>query len=732
MIPTGSNFPDDLDTNVNLFLAHDALRVSLVEDYEPGDKSISVNGIMMSRFPLTGFITLTEQCTEPAENRAISFFYNSRTDFSFDELELLSGFTDTAKPKSLTNVTQNVMAEHHNSIKDALIAVQEFCGIKGTVDLKPLGTTMEGRLNFLRKLVLKPKAWFSVSKRIGVVPLRTKFTDLSFRNPTKFIWDFGDNTTSSVVSAVVSAISIAPNISNVLVNDLDGGDIEKIYYNPGIYSVKLTVSNEFGEDTIILPDLINARIAAPDEAVISTYADLHQTITSVDPVEEPFIYEHLLPGIINSRTGTFIELTVVDNGEQINDPVLSYTWKLNDDLTHASANNTRASYSVGGYYDIKVRVDTKFGAYRITTIEDGINIIERENLFLVAFDANSVNSSVTKNAYAYEFGLISETFKTKNRVSTPIKKDYRFLDTGSTEYDRQKREFLSNNSFAQRGTVFSGDNGTALMYWAEGAGPSTPASAQTIRFLEYEGFNDIWRTPNGFTINRPWNWVGINSPSNIYILLGGTNSGGAATNQSRLNVELVGMTNSSTTLIGSNYKNGAEELMYNVDNGNFSVYRSTYKDGNGYIIRNDGVGNFFRLKSFYKTEGTAVDGLNSIRKLADISGTVKMEGQLVSLANGIYFFNNSGEIAVYSPVTNVWTVGGPGANSPSFRSLQDTSVSTFDSTSNTLFAVSDNDRRAYLSYDYSTKAFIKFTESDLTFNTLPSRPTGSQFILGIY
>jgi hypothetical protein len=109
-----------------------------------------------------------------------------------------------------------------------------------------------------------------------------------------------------------------------------------------------------------------------------------------------------------------------------------------------------------------------------------------------------------------------------------------------------------------------------------------------------------------------------------------------------------------------------------------------------------------------------------------------MEGQLVSLANGIYFFNNSGEIAVYSPVTNVWTVGGPGANSPSFRSLQDTSVSTFDSTSNTLFAVSDNDRRAYLSYDYSTKAFIKFTESDLTFNTLPSRPTGSQFILGIY
>lgn len=735
MIPTGSNFPDALDTNNNLFVVHDALRVVLIEDYNPGDTSIQVNGSAISKFPLTGFITLTEQCTEPAENRAISFFYNSRTNFSFDGLELMPGFTDVVKPKNSTNVTQNVMAEHHNSLKDALIAIEEFCGIKGTNDLKPLGPTIEGRLNFLRKLVLKPRAWFAVNKRIGIVPMKVKFSDLSFRKPTKFIWNFGDNTSSSVTQ--ISATSIVPNQDNVIVNDLDGGDIEKVYHNPGTYSVSLTVSNDFGEDTIVLPDLINARIAAPDEATISLTIGANQTITPIDSVEEPFLYSHLLPGIINARTGTLIDLSVINNGENPADPVTSYTWKLSDNLSHVLTDTTKASYSVGGYYDIKLRVDTQFGAYRITTLEDAINIIERENLFMMIYDVNSVSTAITKNATAYEFGLVSETFKTKNRTSTPITKDYRFLSTGLPEYERQKKEFLRNNSFAQRGTVFSGDNGTALIYYAEGATTAAPPSAETIRFTEYEGFSDIWRTPTSFQLSRPWNWIGLNSSSNIYILFGGTNPAnvGSLTNQNRLVYEMVGLTNTTDTLSSTFYKNGAEELKVNVGagtNGHFSVYRSCFKDNNGYVVRNDGVGVYFRLKSFYKTENTSLDGLASIRKLADMPGNAKLEGQLVGLANGVYFFNNTGEIAVYSPATNTWAVGGPGAGSPSFRSLQDSTTAGFDEVTNTLLAVSDGDRRAYLSFDYSNTAFIKFTEADLSFTALPGRPSGEQFIAGVY
>ena len=119
-----SLFPDAFDSNDNLYQVADALRVRLAEDYNPGDTSITVLGdeTTMRRFSTTGVITLTDQCA-PVDERAISFSYTSRTLTTFDGLILLSGFTDNAKPKNLTSVTQNVMADHHNVIKDAIINI---------------------------------------------------------------------------------------------------------------------------------------------------------------------------------------------------------------------------------------------------------------------------------------------------------------------------------------------------------------------------------------------------------------------------------------------------------------------------------------------------------------------------------------------------------------------------------------------------------------------------------
>src|SRR4051812_32076531 len=107
MIPIGTNYPTSIDTNQNLFQVADGLRVVLIEDYTPGDTSITVLGdeSLMRQFNSTGIITLTEQCSEP-ELRAISFYYSSRTLTTFNGLELLDGFTDVAKPKNITNVTQ--------------------------------------------------------------------------------------------------------------------------------------------------------------------------------------------------------------------------------------------------------------------------------------------------------------------------------------------------------------------------------------------------------------------------------------------------------------------------------------------------------------------------------------------------------------------------------------------------------------------------------------------------
>src|SRR4051812_6922657 len=95
MIPSDSNYPEALDTDDNLFLVHDSLRLRLVQDYNPGDTTISVEGdpVIMRRFPPTGLLTLTEQCSD-IDYRAVSFYYASvdYENFTFSGLELLEDF----------------------------------------------------------------------------------------------------------------------------------------------------------------------------------------------------------------------------------------------------------------------------------------------------------------------------------------------------------------------------------------------------------------------------------------------------------------------------------------------------------------------------------------------------------------------------------------------------------------------------------------------------------------
>lgn len=757
MIPTSSDYPEAFDSNRNLFLVHDSLRVVLAQDYTPGDTSIVVypDDTTMLKFPPSGIVTLTEQCSN-VEDRAISFFYNTRDLTGFQGLELIPGFEDVVKPKDITNVTQNVMAQHHNYLKDALIAIENFAGIKGTLDDVPFGTTMEGRVNFLRRLVLSPKAWFKVNKTIGLVPLTVEFQDLSFRlgtegigncsGPVTYEWNFGDNTASQI--SIIDVVTEVPsNITNVLVHDTDGGKVIKTYNTPKIYDVSLKVTNDFGSDTVVFPNLINARIAAPDPAVIEYIPRTGQILTPGVPTGGPFttppklravinsIVDIQIPDGINIATGRTYSGEMVDGYNNPIDPIITYNWEIPDDQLHGNSKSTKAVFGVGGFYDLILRVDTAFGAYRITSYEATIDIIEKANLWLWTYTTST-------NVQSHEFGLLSETFKVKSNVQVALGTNNAFL-TGLPSEARQKAEFKRNAGFAPRGTQLSGNQGTGLLYWASGRAASDPATLERIKFLQYTGFTDTYllKPP----ISRPWNWIGMSSLNNLYFVLGTTTTAippfTSPTNQDKLTVSLSTLAVSTDTLNNGNYFNGAEEVQNNKANydnaglaidGNFSVYRSGWKDSNGYFLRNDGVGTFFRIKDFYRTEAVGTQEFRNISKLPPMSGPAKVEGELVALSSGMFFFNNTGQISAYNTTSGVWETGGPQLNSAQFRNLQDNTVVNFDSDSNTLLATSDGDNTAYLSYDYSTKAFIKFNATTMTFTSLNVRPSGEQWMMTTY
>lgn len=748
-IPTSSNYPEAFDTDDNLFVAHDALRVQLASDYNPGDKSITISGDAetVSRFPPTGLITLTEQRSH-AEERAISFYYASRTSTTFDGLELLPRFPDVVKSKSITNVTQNTMDSHHNAVKDALIAVQKFAGKKGEVAPRPLEGTMEARTNYLRNVVLTPKAWFSAAKTIGLVPLVVPFKDLSFRLGTDgtsgsitHIWDFGDESGPSVVT--ISQTTIVPSCPSTVSESVS---IEHTYARPGIFDVTLTVTNAFGTDTVVLPGLINARIPAPDPAVIDLVPRSGQTLTPGTPSGGPYAVNPKIRATANTLIDLEVPLGFNPNtglsyaGEELDghgraiDPITSYTWSLADDLQHNNSSTARVSYSVGGVYDLILRVDTEYGAYRITSYPDALDVVERDNLWLWTFD-NSESAS------SYEFGLLSETFKAKAPTPLVVGYDTSFL-AGQSNAAQQIKEFKKNNGFAQRGSSQSGLGGSGLLYWASGRGQADSPSLEKIQFSEFNGFTETYvARPSIF---RPWNWVPLASPDKVYFILGGDGTDPAAntspTNQTKHDLTLSDLSVASTTLSNSNYKNGADELKQNevtysggeTEQGDMSVYRSCWRADTGFVLRNQGVGSFFRLSSFYRTSGNATESFIDIRKLPNMAGPAKVEGQLVPLSQGVFFFNNSGSVAAYNPTSGVWETGGPGINSAAFRSFQDTSMIGFDDPGNTLLAASDGQHIAYLSYDYSAKAFVKFNSADLTFSKVVARPGGVQWQIQIF
>lgn len=724
-----SNYPKTFDTERNLHTVRDMLAVSLQRDYNPGNLAITVDGDI-SLFPPTGIITLTDQVSSPAE-RSIALRYGKKSHDSFFDIEVMPDSKDVFKPKKLTNVTMQLRAEHHNSIVEATMAIQNFLGLRKNVDKAPLGHTLMGRVNFLINTIYTPKAWFQANNTVGLAPFTVEFTSHSqgINGPVGHVtyeWDFGDNSIDSTEETKIT----------------------HTYKAPGIYDVTLIVTNSFGTDKVQLHELIKVKIDAPQEATINFVPQMGQIFTPGVIKNE----QYTQPPVIRTPVGQLVSLSIPTGenpnnvgvsfaGEQLNattkkpiDAITNYTWVLSDDLPHANSPDAVAAYTQGGMHDLTLRVDTQFGAYRITNLVNCIDSVETKNLWLWTLQGN-----ITR---AFEFGVINETFKTRKTVPLTVNRDSSFLDNVPNS-KKQKYEFNRNNGMAQTSDLPSGLQGSCLLFWASGRNKNTPAALEEIRFSDYNAFTDTY-TMTMNPIDRPWNWAALVSESSICFILG---------NESRLPPLAMSPTNTTKTEVsvgsgtiqeygfnGYNFINGAQEVQFNSGEfdekgqsvqGHFSSYRTTWRGNVGYILRSVWQDDHFTLKNFYKTDGVVMNPFTGLTKLLDVPNGGLREGQLAPLSSGVYLFSNMGAALCYKEETGSWEVAG-GGNSGMFRMLQDRSVVGYDNEENTLLVSSDGDRKAFLSFDYSNKAFVKFNEADFTYTTLGARPNGEQWLMGIY
>lgn len=738
-------YPQTLDSETNLFLVKDSLRLPLLIDYNPKDPAIYANATIdeMALFPPSGIITLTEQCSD-LDERAISFYYASKNDNdqSFNNIQLLDGFPDVKKIAKVTNITLNVVAEHHNNIKDAIIEIEKFAGVRHDKTNIPKTGSMEARINYLRKIALKPKAWFQVDIREGIIPLKVTFTDLSFRlatdnanNPVKTIWDFGDG---DVRTFEFKNDSDTTSNSNTTV--------EKIYETPNSYTVKFKVINKFGEDELVLKNLINARFPAPDKAVISFEPKGNQIVSGdfnskIRASVNSVLYLNV-PNGINPNTGrTFAGEEVNDQNKPI-DPIVLFSWELSDDLVHGNTRSTQALFETGGIYNSVVRADTESGSFRISSSKNAIDIVENINMWhwLYKNQLNNITAG-SEEVQASEFGLISETYKVPQSPSLKLNTNETFLDNDPNS-KRQKYEFNRNIGFCSAGLSTSGDGGNSFLFWASGRKSTDSPTIEDIYVKTFNGFEETYKAENSF--QRPYNWLFLNTQSNAYFMLGRANTGYKPyTSPTKTKLQTYNL--NSKTVSVQNFSDNAfqanaidlkqNESVYNgsgeTTTGDFSVYRSTWKNETGYFLRNVLVGTQILISSLYSTIGSMNDPFIAIKKLQDLPNSTYTEGQFLTMSNGLFFFNNSSNISIYEDTSNTWYVAGNNSGL-TFRSLQDKTVSGFDKESNTLLGTSNGDHLAYLSFDYSQNSMVKFNNLELSFSKLPPRPRLKQWFMGIY
>jgi PKD repeat protein len=126
-----------------------------------------------------------------------------------------------------------------NTDKRVLNAMSDIAGGNDVVTFstatKPCGPAIMQALNANNcQLIAPPIAAFSASPNTGCTPLQVQFTDQSLNGPTSFAWDIDNNGTTDYTTQ---------NPSHV-------------YANPGIYSVRLTVTSGSGSNSLTTTNMI--------------------------------------------------------------------------------------------------------------------------------------------------------------------------------------------------------------------------------------------------------------------------------------------------------------------------------------------------------------------------------------------------------------------------------------------------------------------------------------------
>lgn len=184
-----SVFPEAIDDADVLYEAKNNAQTTLKQSLTYAGKTIIVKD--GSSFPNKGLLRIGPAPGKPGNSELV--YYDTKQGNIFKEL--IRGFAGSRRsfwPSSETHVTNAIMAEHHNAIKDAILNIEATIG----TSIDPDPASLAGRVKKIEDTHLAPRAVFRAFPKIGPPPLTVSFHNFSEGHIVKFLWDFGDGAQS--------------------------------------------------------------------------------------------------------------------------------------------------------------------------------------------------------------------------------------------------------------------------------------------------------------------------------------------------------------------------------------------------------------------------------------------------------------------------------------------------------------------------------------------------------
>lgn len=184
-----SLFPNALDDRDSLYEARNNAETVLRSGMSYNAHQIVVENT--EGFPGNGILRIGPPAGKAGDAELV--YYSSKTDSVFKGLTRgFSGSRQNQWPAG-ASVTNAVTAEPHNAVKDALIKMQAYLGLKSS----PVAGTLNRRLKDMELRYMSPKALFRAFPRQCRPGTPIRFQSVSDGEVVRYLWDFGDGGTPS-------------------------------------------------------------------------------------------------------------------------------------------------------------------------------------------------------------------------------------------------------------------------------------------------------------------------------------------------------------------------------------------------------------------------------------------------------------------------------------------------------------------------------------------------------